>query len=154
MPKTKIVRKDAYRRLLKAKGFCTEPQKGILLLYFDSISPSNAKRSKTKTFLRLVSLTFRLSTVFYSFEKMTVISLCWLFMKKWDLCKCFSAFNNFSNKNYCNLFCEINSRLQNSKATMQWFPQCNGFPQINILFSFFSSQPQTIYYNGWLHIVK
>ena len=28
MPKTKIVRKDAYMRLLKAKGFCTEPQKG------------------------------------------------------------------------------------------------------------------------------
>ena len=25
MPKTKIVRKDAYIRLLKAKGFCMEP---------------------------------------------------------------------------------------------------------------------------------
>ena len=36
MPKTKIVRKDAYMRLLKAKGFCTEPQKGVLSLYFDS----------------------------------------------------------------------------------------------------------------------
>ena len=32
MPKTKIVRKDAYMRLLKAKGFCTEPQKGVLSL--------------------------------------------------------------------------------------------------------------------------
>ena len=71
MPKIKIVRKDAYMRLLKAKGFCTEPQKGILLLYFDSFSPSNAKRSKIKTFLKvsLVSLNFRLRTVFYSFEK-------------------------------------------------------------------------------------
>ena len=29
MPKTKIVRKDAYMRLLKAKGFCTEPQKSF-----------------------------------------------------------------------------------------------------------------------------
>ena len=58
MLKTKIVRKDAYMGLLKAKGFCTEPQKGVLSLYFDSFSPSNAKRSKIKTFL-LVSLTFR-----------------------------------------------------------------------------------------------
>ena len=113
MPKTKIVRKDAYMRLSKAKGFCTEPQKGVLSLYFDSFSPPNAKRSKIKTFLKvsLVSLTFRLCTVFYFFEKMTVISLCWFTMKKWDLCKCFCAFNNFSNKNYCNLFCGINSHL-------------------------------------------
>ena len=65
MPKTKIIRKDAYMRLSKAKGFCMEPQKGVLLLYFDSVSPPNAKRSKTKTFLKvsLVSLTFRLRTV-------------------------------------------------------------------------------------------
>ena len=83
MPKTKIVRKDTYMRLLKAKGFCTEPQKGILSLYFDSFSPSNAKRSKIKTFVKisLVSLTFRLRTVFYSSERMTVISLCWFTMK-------------------------------------------------------------------------
>ena len=100
-------------RLSKAKGFCTEPQKGVFSLYFDSFSPPNAKRSKIKTFLKvsLVSLTFRLRTVFYFFEKMTVISLCWFTMKKWDLCKCFCAFNNFSNKNYCNLFCGINSHL-------------------------------------------
>ena len=78
MSKTKIVRKDAYIRLLKANGFCTEPQKGFLSLYFDSFSPSNAKRSKIKKFLkvRLASLTFRLRAVFYYFEKMTVISLC------------------------------------------------------------------------------
>ena len=70
MPKTEIVRKDAYMRLLKAKGFFTKSQKGILSLYFDSFSPSNAKRSKMKVFLKvdLVSLTFRLRTVFYSFE--------------------------------------------------------------------------------------
>ena len=113
MPKTKIVLKDAYMHLLKAKDFCMELQKGILLLYFDSFSPFNAKKSKIKTFLKvsLVSLTFRLCTVFYFFEKMTVISLCWFTMKKWDLCKCFCAFNNFSNKNYCNLFCGINSHL-------------------------------------------
>ena len=62
MPKTKIVRKDAYMRLSKAKCFCTEPQKGVLSFYFDSFSPANAKRSKIKTFLKvnLVSLTFRL----------------------------------------------------------------------------------------------
>ena len=120
MPKTKIVRKDAYMRLLKAKGFCTEPQRGILSFYFDSFLPSNAKRSKIKTFLRvsLVSLNFRFRTVFYSSEKMTVLSLCWFTMKKCDLCKCFCAFNNFSNKNYRNLFCGINSHLQNSRATM------------------------------------
>ena len=72
MLKTKIVRKDAYMPLSKAKGFCTEPQKGVLSLYFDSFSPPNAKRSKIKTFLKvsLVSLTFRLSTMFYFFEKM------------------------------------------------------------------------------------
>ena len=76
---------------------CTEPQKGVLSLYFDSFSPPNAKRSKIKTFLKvsLVSLTFRLRTVFYFFEKMIVISLCWFTMKKWDLCKCYCAFNNF-----------------------------------------------------------
>ena len=75
MLKTKIVRKDAYMRLSKAKGFCTEPQKGVLLLYFDSFSPPNTKRSKIKTFLKvsLVSLIF--STVFYFFEKMAGFSL-------------------------------------------------------------------------------
>ena len=46
MPKTKIVQKDAYMRLSKAKGFCTEPQKGGLSLFFDSFSSPNAKRSK------------------------------------------------------------------------------------------------------------
>ena len=67
MPKTKMVRKDAYMRLSKANDFCTEPQKGVLLLYFDSFSLPNAKRSEIKTFLKksLVSLTFRLRTVFY-----------------------------------------------------------------------------------------
>ena len=70
MPKTKIVRKDAYMRLLKAKGFCAEPQKRIISLYFDSFSPSNAKRSKIKTFLKviLVSLTLH-CTVFFFFLK-------------------------------------------------------------------------------------
>ena len=120
MPKTKIVRKDAYMRLSKAKGFCTEPQKGVLSLYFDFFSPPNARRSKIKTFLkvRLVSLTFRPHTMFYFFEKMTVISLCWYAMKKWDLLKCFCAFNKFSNKNHCNLFCRLNSHLENRRATM------------------------------------
>ena len=66
MPKTKIVQKDAYMRLSKARSFCTEPQKGVLLLYFDSFSPPNAKRSKIKAFpkVSLVSLTHRLHTVF------------------------------------------------------------------------------------------
>ena len=59
MPKTRIVRKEVYMRLSKAKVFCTQPQKGVLSLYFDSFSPPNAKRSKIKTFLKesLVSLT-------------------------------------------------------------------------------------------------
>ena len=89
MPKTKIDQKDAYMRLSKALPFCTEPQKGVLSLYFDFFSLPNAKRSKIKTFLKvsLVSLTFRLRTVFYFFEKMTAILLCWFTMKKWDLYK-------------------------------------------------------------------
>ena len=123
LSKTKTVRKDAYLSLSKTKGFWTEPQKGILSLYFDSFSPPNAKRSKRskiKTFLkvRLLSLTFRPHTMFYFFEKMTVISLCWYAMKKWDLLKCFCAFNKFSNKNHCNLFCRLNSHLENRRATM------------------------------------
>ena len=71
MLKTKIVREDAYVRLSKAKGFSTEPQKEFLSVYFDSFSPPNAKRSKIKTILKvsLVSLTFRLCTVFYFFFK-------------------------------------------------------------------------------------
>ena len=113
MLKTKIVRKDAYMRLSKDRGFCTKPQKGILLLYFHSFSPLYAKRSKIKTFLKvsLVSLTLIPRTVFHFFGKMTVISLHWLTMKKWDLCNCICEFNNFSNKIYCNLFCGINSHL-------------------------------------------
>ena len=65
MPKTKIVRKDAYMHL-KAKGFCMEHQEGVLSLYYASFSPPNAKRSKINTFLKvsLVSLTFRLRTAF------------------------------------------------------------------------------------------
>ena len=111
-------------RLSKAKGFSMEPEQGVLSLYFDSFSPPNAKRSKIKTFLKvsLVSLTFRLRTVFYFFEKMTVISLCWFTMKKWDLCKCFCAFNNFSNKSCCKLFCGINCSVATFKtAVLQWF---------------------------------
>ena len=46
MPKTKRVLKDAYMLLSKAKGLCTEPQKGVLLLHFDSCSPPNAKDLK------------------------------------------------------------------------------------------------------------
>ena len=67
MPKTNTVLKDAYMRPSKAKGFCKEPQKGVLLLYFDSFSPPHAKRSTIKTFLKvsLVSLTFIFRTVFY-----------------------------------------------------------------------------------------
>ena len=78
MPKTKIVWKHTYMRLSKAKGFWTGPQKGVLSLYFDSFSSPNVKRSKMKTFLKLslVSSNLRLRTVFYFFEKMTVISLC------------------------------------------------------------------------------
>ena len=56
MSKTKIVRKDVYMRLSKAKTFCTEPQKEVLSLYFDSFSPPNAKRSKVKTFLKVSSV--------------------------------------------------------------------------------------------------
>ena len=91
MLKAKIVWKDGYMRLSKAKGFCMEPQKGVLSLYFDSFSLLYAKRSEIKTFLKvsLVSSTFRLRSVFYFFEKMTVVSLCWFTMKKWNFCKCF-----------------------------------------------------------------
>ena len=66
MSKTKIVQKDVYIRPSKAKGFCTKPQKVVLLLYFDSFSPPNAKRSKIKAFpkVSLVSLNLRLRTVF------------------------------------------------------------------------------------------
>ena len=35
-------------RLSKSKGFCTEPQKGVLSLYFDSFSPPNATRFNIK----------------------------------------------------------------------------------------------------------
>ena len=120
--KTKIVRKDAYIRLSKAKGFCTEPQKGVLQLYFDSFSPSNVKRSKKKTFLKVSLVSIPLdSALFYFFEKMTVISLCWFTMKKWDLCKCFCAFNNFSNKNYCNWFYAGLQWFSSDKHTLQLF---------------------------------
>ena len=100
MLKTKIVQKDAYMALYTAKGFCTDPKKGVLSFYFDSFLPPNAKRSKIKTFLKvsLISLAFRLYTVFYFFEKMAVISLCWFTMKNWDLCKCFCAFKTFQTK--------------------------------------------------------
>ena len=100
MLKTKIVRKDAYMRLSKAKAFCTELQKGVLSLHFDSFSPPNAKRSKIKTFLKvsLVSLTFRLRTVFYFFEKMTVISLCWFTMKKKISVSAFVHLTTFQTK--------------------------------------------------------
>ena len=67
MPKTKMVRKDAYMRPSKANDFCTDPQKGVLSLYFDSFSPPNAKRFKIKKFVKvsLVSLTFRLRNVLF-----------------------------------------------------------------------------------------
>ena len=48
MPKTKRVLKDAYMLLSKAKGLITEPQKGVLLLHFDSFSLPNAKDLKQK----------------------------------------------------------------------------------------------------------
>ena len=54
MPKTKMVRKDAYMRPSKDSDFCTGPQKGVLSLHFDSFSPPNTKRSKIKTFLKKV----------------------------------------------------------------------------------------------------
>ena len=87
MPKTKIVRKDAYMHLSKAKGFCTEPKKGVLSLYFDSFSPPNAKRSKIKAFLKVSLVSLESALCFNFFEKMKVISLCWFTMKEWDLCK-------------------------------------------------------------------
>ena len=67
MLKPKIVRKDEYMRLSKAKSFCMEPPKGVLSLYFDSFSPPNAKRFNIKKFVKvsLVSLTFRLHTVLF-----------------------------------------------------------------------------------------
>ena len=58
MPETTIVRKDAHMRLSKAKDFCTEPQKGMLSLYFDSFSPSNAKRSKINKNISQSKFTF------------------------------------------------------------------------------------------------
>ena len=70
MRKTEIVRKDAYMRPSKAKGFCTELQQGLFSLHFDSFSPPTGKRSKIKTFLKVssVSLTFRLRTVCVFFK--------------------------------------------------------------------------------------
>ena len=84
MPITKTVHKGAYVRLSKGKGFCTEQQKGVPSLNFDSFSLPNAKRSKIKTFFKisLVSLTFRLHGVFYFFEKMALILRCLFIMKK------------------------------------------------------------------------
>ena len=55
MPETEIVRKDAYMSLSNAKGFCTEPQKGVASLYFDSFPPPNAKRSKIKTYIKVIN---------------------------------------------------------------------------------------------------
>ena len=148
MLKSKIVRNNAYMRLSKATGFCTEPQKEVLLLYFDSFSPPKVKRSKINKFLKvsLVSFKFSLDSAlcFIFFEKMTVISLCWYTMKKLYLCKCFCAFNSFSNKNVCNLFCGINCPPLKQQGY-------NGFP--HILFNFFSNEPQAVYYNGWLQKV-
>ena len=60
MLKTKIVRNNAYMRLSKAKGFCTEPQKEVLLLYFDSFSPPKVKRSKINKFLKVSLVSFSL----------------------------------------------------------------------------------------------
>ena len=53
-------------RLTDRSSFCREPQKRVLLSYFDFFSPPNEKRSKIKAFLKvsLASLTFRLRTVF------------------------------------------------------------------------------------------
>ena len=68
MLQTKILRKNAYMRLSKAKGssFCREPQKRFLLSYFDSFSPPNLNRSAMKALLRvtLVSLALRFCTLF------------------------------------------------------------------------------------------
>ena len=68
MPKTKIVRKkkkriSVFRRVRvngKVKFLHGAPQK-LFSLYFDSLSPPNAKRSKIKTFLKvsLVALTLK-----------------------------------------------------------------------------------------------
>ena len=78
---------------------------------------------------------------------MKVISLCWFTMKEWDLCKCFCAFNTVLFKQKL-----LQLVLWNKKAPLKE-QGYNGFPQINILFNFFSNQPQTAYYNGWLQKV-
>ena len=63
---------------------------------------------------------------------------------RWDLCKCFCGFNTVLFK----------QKLLQLVLWNKWVPLkeqgYNGFPQINILFNFFSNQPQTAYYNGWL----
>ena len=71
MPKTKIVRKDAYMRPSKATDFCMDAQKGVLSLYSDSFSPPHAKRSKIKTFLKKVY-----------FHEPLDSTLCFIFLKK------------------------------------------------------------------------
>ena len=80
--------------LTDRSSFFREPQKRVLSLYFDSLSPHNAKRSKIKAFpkVSLVSLTLRLALFFNISDKIKVISLCWFTKKEWDLCKCFCAF--------------------------------------------------------------
>ena len=101
MPETKIVRKDADMRLSKAKDFCTEPQTGVLSLYLDSFHLLMQKYLKLiKTFLKvsLVSLTFRVRTVFYFLEKMTVISPCWFTMKNGISVSAFLHLTTFQTK--------------------------------------------------------
>ena len=66
-----MVPKGAYMRPSKANDFCTDPQKGVLSLYFDSFSPPNAKRSKIKTFLKKVY-----------FHEPLDSTLCFIFLKK------------------------------------------------------------------------
>ena len=58
MPKTKIVLTNEYMRLSKAKSFCTEPQKGVLSLYFNFFSSPNAKTSKINKNISQSKFTF------------------------------------------------------------------------------------------------
>ena len=65
-------------------------------------------------------------------------------MKEWDFCKCVCSFNTVLFKKKL-----LQLVLWNKYAPLTEQGH-NDFLEINMLFNFFSSQPQTAYYNGWL----
>ena len=74
------------------------------------------------------------------FEKLKVISLCWI-----------------SASAFLHLTQYFSKKMLQLVLWNKWDPLkeqgYNGFPEINILSNFFSNQPQIAYYNGWLQKV-